>query len=559
MNVPSPTPYIAVSRPVFPVIARPKIWKSFGWHIAMLALLLLQVLSGTQFVYAFLVFVFGQLTYLTVRACGGLFTLTGFCIFYTALQNLLISQAAKIVYWTPADINLQRPVETMLVLNLAMGGMYLGVLVTGWAMRRIRLLNRPPLFDLELNLERLYWLSIVSTVLSIFQAVYSATQTLNADTGAANTGGIHGLLHAITYLSPLAVASGTACLILSSGGRKSFGVINGMAMAVPCLFGIIGAGRQMMLTTIIIYYVTCFLFRFKFRPIHYAIVLTGAYVCQFILFPYALYARQFTRTAHFEENISRASSLLADVIADPLKYQAQVTTSRKGFAAHRRFLYFGKPSPFLDRYSLVIITDGIVDATLRSGTIGMTTIRPGFEMAVPRLVAPDKVSGYRNTLAHREPGMVGKNDWTTGISTGFASDAFSSYGWAGAFCIPFLICVAVFGAFRFVIRDSLWGNIYAISLIFYLPWRFSETTIAQMIVLTLQGCTFMILVLFLIRALVNSFINISRRLRRASKRDQLNAHVGRALRRRGRIGAALSPSSSPALGQSFVHEGNQAE
>ena len=558
MTVDSPALYSPVARPVPPRIRRRSI-KAFGWHIAMLALLLLQISSGTQPTFAFLVFLFGLLTYLAVKACGGLFTLTGFSVFYLAMQNLIISQVVKVAYWTPADINIQRPIETLTVLNLTMLGIYMAALATGLAARRVKVLKRPPLFDAEINLERLYWLAIVSTIFSIFQSVYSATQTLNADTGAANTGGIHGLLHAITYLSPLAVASGTAYLILSSRGRKSFGVINGMAMAIPCLFGIIGAGRQQMTTTIIIYYVTCFLFRFKFRPIHFAIILAGAYICQFILFPYALYARQFTRTARVEDNMSRAANLLGDVIADPLKYQTLTATSTKSFHSHRKFLYYGKPSPTLDRFSLVIITGGIVDATLRSGTIGMTTIRPGFEMAVPRLVAPDKAAGYRNTLAHREPGMVGKDDYTTGISTGFASDSFSSYGWLGAFAIPFILCVVLFCAFRFVVRDRLWGNIYAISLVFYLPWRFSETNIAQVIVLILQGCTFMIIILFLIKIVVNSFINLSRRLRRASRREGLNPHVGRALRSQGRIGSALYPSYLPAPGQSFAQERNAKE
>ncbi len=547
----------AAMQPTSRRIARPA-WQPLFWFSAMLLLLVLQLLSGTQVIFSLLVLLFCFQTYWAIRACGGIFSLTGFTIFYMAMQNLIISQVAKVIYWRPADINLQRPLETLLVLNLAM----LGICLAALAMRRLKILKRPPLFDAQLNLERLFWLSLVCTFFAAFQEIYSGTQSVNADTGAANTGGLHGLLHAITYLSPLAVAAGTSYLILSSGGRKSFGLLNGIAMAIPCLFGIIGAGRQNMTTTLVVYYVTCFLFRFKFRPVHFAVLLAGAYVCQFILFPYALYARSFTRTAKIGENLNRAAKLLGDVIADPVKYQ-QLAAVRKGAQVYKKFLYYGKANPTLDRYSLIIVTDGIVDATLRSGTIGMTTIQPGFEMSVPRIFAPEKISGYRNTLAHREPGMVGKDDYKTGISTGFASDAFSSYGWAGAFGIPFLITLALFSAFRLIMRDRLWSNIYAISLIFYLPWRFSETNLAQLIVITLQGATVMVCILFLLNTIANSLSNLSRRLRRASQRDTMSAHVGRALHHPSRVRAVLARSYSPALSQSFAadgsHEGNMTE
>ena len=96
---------------------------------------------------------------------------------------------------------------------------------------------------------------------------------------------------------------------------------------MPIMTGIASAGREGMVTGVIIYTATCLAFRFRFRPIHFAVALGGAALLQYILFPYALYARNFVRTPRMDENIRRAASCLVDVISDPAKYQYIVDKS----------------------------------------------------------------------------------------------------------------------------------------------------------------------------------------------------------------------------------------
>src|SRR5437016_676863 len=67
-------------------------WPPFYVVGGGLILLFLQLLSGTDPLYALLAFVFLLLTSLTIKAVGGLNTLMGLCVAFLAAQHVLISQ-----------------------------------------------------------------------------------------------------------------------------------------------------------------------------------------------------------------------------------------------------------------------------------------------------------------------------------------------------------------------------------------------------------------------------------------------------------------------------------
>lgn len=484
-------------------------WRPVYYSFAILILLVLQLCCGTQPEFAGLVAVFALLTYLAVNACGGLATLTGFCIFYLAMQNVLVSQVAKVALWQPADNGLRVPLETMEVYVCVMTGIYLAAVVA----RKLGSQNRKALFLPETDPVRLMWLAVIFSALDLFQMGYIKTQNVygNESYGA----GLIGVLQAASFVAPLAIASGTAYTIVSSRGRRSIGILNAVAIAGPLILGILGASRDGMIMAISMYFVTCYAFRFHFRFIHYAVLIVGMYVAQFILFPYALYARNFIRTSDTDKNTRMAISLLMDVINDPAKYQKlqDVTTGAK-----QKYVYYGVPMASLDRFSLIEVADGIVDATLRQGTTGMDSITGGLLLAIPHMFSPDKyVFSPGNELAHREPGLVGKRDHSTGITTGFACDSFSSYSWLGAVLIPFLLTLVLLPILRFIFVDRLWFNVYALSLFTSLPHLYSEDSIAAVIVFLLQVPLLMILVFGFARFLTSSAMRTRERLRQTKR------------------------------------------
>lgn len=452
-------------------------WKPLYWITAMLTLLTLQLASGTMPAFALLMTLFCLLTYLAIKQAGGLATVTGLCIFCLAFQNVLISQIAKVAFWDPADHKLIQPLTTVGVYVCAMAGIYLASL----ASRRLGTTRRRPLFLPITDPTRLMWIAWISTAIFAFQLVYITKGGTDAESGAHNFGGLVGILQQFSFLG-LAVTSGTAYMITASQGRRSLGLVNLIAIGVPFVGGILGASREGLTSATVMYFVTCFMFRFRFRFINYAALIGGVCFAQYILFPYALYARDFVRTPDMQKNIQVAYSILLDVISDPVHYQKMQEGGRPDRQIERVYEYYGKPSALLDRYTLIKVTDGLVDATLREGTTGMDTITPGFYMMLPRFILPDKpYIGTSNMLAHREPGLVGKNDHGTGITTGFAGDAFSSYGWAGAVAIPFLLVFGWFCGLRYVLQDSLWKNIFGLSLLVQTANTLSASPVAPLL------------------------------------------------------------------------------
>ena len=509
------------ARPVMtpPPASMGRNWKPLYWLAAAFLLLVLELANGTEPVFAALVFVFAFLSYQAVRAAGGLTTLIGACIAFMAGQNVLVSQVAKVWLGQAADVPLMSPVVTISLYDLAMAGIWLAAAIsTRWAARQ------RPLFRAETDVRRLLWLSYISAVFALLQ--YGIiSRRVDADTGAMQNGGVFGPLSQIAYLVPLAIASGTAYVILASKGRRSLGFVNATMILVPLLQGIVGAGREGMATGIIIYAATCLAFKFKFRPIHYAVAVGGGCLLQFILFPYALYARDLVRTPRMDVNISRAISCLTDVIADPMKYQKILD---KDFNRKPRYQYYGKSMPTLDRASLIVGADGVIDATLTQGTIGMKTITPGFYAAIPRVFYPDKPVGISNALAHRAPHMVGKEDFVTGVTLGWVCDAFSSFGWVGTGVIAFLISLAFFSAYRLVFDDRMPFNVVPLALLFHLPWQYSGNFIAALIVEVLQNATFFAVVYGTITLLVNLAMRAEVRIRQTKQRAGLELGSARA-------------------------------
>ena len=481
------------------------------WMLGPLLLLSLQLLTGTDPLFAGLVLIFTVLFSLTLRLLNGIKTLTGCCVFFFGMQNIVVSQFAKVYFGEPAESRLVVPTITMAVYDLFMFGVLCGVLT----LRKPFFARRRPLFMPEMNPQKLRWMAFFFTLLALAQVVVGHTLGINSDTGDANVGGPVGMLHQIPGVIALAVACGTAYEIIASEGRKSLGITNGFIIVFTFLFGVVDAGREKMITAVLVYFITCIAFRFRFRPRHYVIMASLAYIAQFILFPYALYGRDIVRTPRFEENIRRASVLFVDVVENPLKFQTIL--EQKGEKYHSQFNYFPIPNATLQRSSLIPTNAGIVDATLRDGTTGLGTLALGFEMAVPRFLLPDKaVLGNSNQLAHREPGLVGKHDFTTGITIGPASDAFSMAGWPGVFLLAYFLALFYFGAFRYVTGDSLYRNVFPLGLVFTLPWSFSGAPIATMITSVLQAAPVYAGTIAFIYLLTSFMMRIQARFREAN-------------------------------------------
>jgi hypothetical protein len=457
---------------------------AFVWGIGVLMLLAAQLATGTGIEYALLVSLFCLLTGSALQVAGGLRSIPGACILYLAFQHVLVSQVAKAVLGQPADTPLREPLYTMGVYCVGMFSLFCAVS----AARKLGLFRLKSLFVTQNDAAWLLTLSLVAIVAAVGRMLLILATGSNDD-GSASVGGILGPIKTMELITPFSIAVATAYQIVASGGRKSLGWVNAAAILPLILASILMAGRAAFVSGLVIYVATCAAYGYRFRRKHVVTFCVAAYVAQFIFFPYALYARSFIRTPDPAENLRLAMQLLGDVILHPLEYQENDETASSALSTDRqRLLYYGTPSPTLDRYSVLISVDAIVAATNAKGTTGWETITPGFQMLLPRFLVPDKpVFGTANTLAHRDPGLVGEEDYVTQITLGLFADSFSSFRWAGLLICPFLLFFSYIGLTQRLIGVNFAFNPHALAFVLMMPWGFSEATISNNLLLIFQG------------------------------------------------------------------------
>lgn len=462
-----------------------------------LALFFAQLLTGTGLAYAALVLLFILLTGLTMRVLGGVWNLFGLSVGVLALQHVVIATVAKVVFLQPADAPLLHPLDTMLMYCLGMSGIFCAAL----AYRSLGLDSARQLFRPETDSRRLFLLSLVFTLLSIVRFwLLARFGVFEGAGGGVYIGGWVGPLRQFTFIPVLAVAYGTASVIISSKGRRCVGPINFFAIVAPILAGILGAMRADTGNAFITFALTCIAFGFKFRIQHYAVAAVAIYFFQFVMFPYALYARGEgeVRIGNFEERITKAFATIGDVMVNPGKYKelAEEVKPQEPYE-FTRMRYFGRRLPTLDRYSMVIVNDQVIEATYLEGTTGWKTTEAGVDMILPRVLNPNKEAfGTSNWIARRAKGLVNETDTYTQITLGFFCDAFMSFKWAGVFGFAFALPFLYFLVFGLVFGSRMQNNVYATSLAFISTWIFSEGTIqAQMLNIVLYPAYFIAVVL----------------------------------------------------------------
>lgn len=489
---------MAINPAVEPISRGRERWTHFwilAYLLAAVLLFLGQIMTGTGVAFAAMVLLFHLVTGLTIRVLGGVWNLFGLSVGVLALQHVTVSQVAKAIFLQPADTPLQHPLPTMLMYTLGMCGILTGSLVY----RFLRIDKAPSLLKEETDARRLTVLSLIFTGLSVVR--FFLLQRYGVYEGAGGgvyIGGWVGPLRQLTFITVLAVAYGTASVIISSKGRRCVGPVNFIAIIAPVLAGILGAVRADTAGVFVTFVLTCIAFQFKFRFIHYAVAVLAGYFFQFIMFPYALYARNEgeVRIGGFEERISKAASTLSDVITNPGKYKdiekAKEEQERYEF---QRMRYFGRRLPTLDRYSMIIVNDEIVEATQMRGTTGWQTTQAGLDMLIPRFLNPKKEAfGTSNWIARQGKGLVGADDTYTQITLGYFCDGYISFKWAGVYFFSVMISLAYFAVYHLVLGGHLHRNVYSVSLAFIITWIFSEGTIQAQILNIVQYPIFLLMV-----------------------------------------------------------------
>lgn len=458
-------------------------------------LFLLQLISGSDYYYSFLIFLFIVVTGLTINVLGGLSTLSGFCVAMMTCKILIISQIAKILFWQAGDSYLKVPLVTAGVMLVGIIGIYAAALVSQFVKFKSFLLA--PIVDPR----ELHVIWGASYFIGIFCFLYSSVYALNAATDQIDVGGSVGFLKQIAFIYPLSIVTATASTLLLSGGQRSFGSLVGLSVLTEFAFGLITTNKAMMFEPFFYYIATCIAFGFSFRLKNIIIIGVFTIFSITVLAPFTQAARGLARMGTFVDNISTIINSLDEIDIGRLKEDVEAYNETKS-----DFQYYNNSMGLLDRFSLILQVDRLILSTITNGPLEWTTIVHGFKMLPPRFLYSEKpVYNSANILGHRIS-AIGAEDDSTQISFGLIAEAYISFEWIGVILIPFVLTLIFFTVYK-KITGGVRRNIWSIFLFGYFQHIFVETTIASMMIflvhfpLLLSGYYFLFKgLLFLVRA-----------------------------------------------------------
>lgn len=499
-------------------------WKDGLWGLGLVALAGCQLAIGTRPLFTLLVVTFILLTIAASRLCGGLKTLTGIAIAYTGFQHITFSQFAKMFLIQRADLPLFEPIQTMVVYNLGMLGIFIAAMLATWGpFRAFR-----PILTTEIPVDRLKVIAYILTGLMILRYLGSPQ---------VGIGGIRFLMN-FEFITNMSAAVTAAWVVTASEGKRFMNWLSWINVAVPLAVATIGFQRREAVFTIVIMIVVALAYGFRFRWHHIMAGVAALLFFQFIFFPFALYYRNnVKRTADIGRNFSQAWEALSEVASNPLKYQEDDNWQPPEAEWDvRRLLYYDRKSiPTMDRFSIIIISDAIIQAADGMQPTRWDTIAEGFDMLTPRVFNDDKaILGTSNAIAQIAPGAVSDLDLGTQITLGIFCESYLAFRYWGAFLIPLITFGLSFLTLRFLIGDEIKNNLWTCSYIVVLPWVCSEGTVQQFIILFWQGLTLFTAMGFVFILVANSLSRgVNRQQERVDTDDDAPKFESKTLRMTG--------------------------
>lgn len=432
-------------------------------HVLIVAGLLLfaQMLNGTSPVFAFLASLAIVLSALAFNALDGLGTVSGAFVLFMALPTFFILIVVKVLTWEPSGKHFEHPMLTISATALG----WLGILIAAALSRKFASRRNIVRFTAR-DLENLKNTSAGLLVVGLFSQVLLT----NFYHGASGT--IWAALNQLNIFVPMATILATYYEICISGGKRSMNWIVLVSIFYVAGFGFIAASKQGMYSPFFSYFLVCAALDYKFRPLQVIAILGWLAVAVGFLFPWAQYARSMTRQPTFTGTVEATVSLLKNPETIPAMYAWYSESQRMNEDVNQVSLCYDHPHGLIDRESLICQDDRLIGLTQHTGPTGPKYLIQGFEMIIPHMLWPSRVTLSLGNIYGRETGETGEEDYTTSVAWAPIGDAYREFEWSGIFVVmpimyffTFIILNNVFGD----ARESPWGLVLVAYAAFAAP------------------------------------------------------------------------------------------
>lgn len=413
-------------------------------HVLILALLLLfaQLLDGTDPTFAFLITVSMVFSVMAFNILGGLGSVSGSFVIFMAIPTFIVFLFIKVMVWEPTDKHFLNPMITSTATALG----WFGILAAAVLSRRFvvrRNIVRFTARDLE-NLKNtsagLLMIGFISQIL-----------LTNYNTGQNGT--IWAVLNQLNIFVPMATILATYYEICISRGTRSMNWIVWASILYVAGFGFIAASKQGMYAPFLSYFLVCGALEYRFRPLQVMLILAWLAFAAGFLFPWAQYARMYTRQTTLQGTWDATIAMLRDPNTIPNMYRWYADSLRNNEDVNQVALCYDHPHGLWDRESLICQDDRLIHVTQHTGPVGPDYLIAGFEMVVPHMIWHSRAILSLGNIYGRETDEASDEDYTTSVAFAPIGDAYREFGWSGI-----VVVMPILYFFTFIFLDAVFGD-----------------------------------------------------------------------------------------------------
>ncbi len=416
--------------------------------IVLVLTLYAQILNGTDPLFAAIACMAMMFSAMAFNVVGGLSSLSGVFICFLSLSTYITLIYTKIFTFEPTNKNFSQPLLTITATALA----DFGILIAAWLSRRF--VSKQPLVRFSpRDTENLRNTAGGMIALGIILQVLISNYGINSE-GTVVNGSIWAALNQLNGFIPLTIILGTYYTIVTSHGTRSMNWVVVLAMIYTGGIGFAAASKQGMYTPLFSYFLVCAGLRYRFRAIQVVWIIIWCVFAIGFLFPWAQYARSFTRQRTLGLTLQATYNALRDPNTFPAMYRWYRERQVKGEEVNQVMLCYDHPHGLIDRESLICADDALINITEHSTPLGPMPLILGFASVIPHALWPSRPSMFLGNYYGRETGLVGDEDMTTQAAFAPVGDAYREFGWAGV-----IVLMPVLFFFTFLISDSLFGDV----------------------------------------------------------------------------------------------------
>lgn len=419
----------------------------------------------------------------------GVYNAGSLLLFLYVANNIWLACYSKILFGQTLGSNLLVPIEAVATILVGTVELFAAfALVNSVPVGRPLLRPRNDPKFLQFLSIACFLIGLLFWALNLF---YSRSVGL-VGVGAQGFGGF-AQFNSLFYMG---IISGTASVLVRSGGRRSISVMVLAMLMAELLMGLTQDAKTNVALPFVSYLLTTIFYRRVITARQVAFFLIGGILFVFVFAPAVHYYRiAGILGVSLRERITYLEEHGSDLLSLKTLEQYQNEASENLAKSQSYYNYFGEGHQMLlGRLASIQQIDPIIAETDRQGTLGGSVIWPAFERLLPSFIDAEKPVIIEASQIVSRFGLV-RPSYIGFPTVPLVAQAYAGYGTLGLFVFPFF----TFFVFLLILKKigwTLYRNVYGIfffsSFIFInaAQWSFS-----QYIGATLRGIPLLAVVL----------------------------------------------------------------